>query len=268
MILDTDILIDLDRKRPAAKAWFDALTLVPPVCGFSALELQQGCQNAQDLHRVEKLLLPFPIAWPTEPDMERTRIAYASLRLSQGVGIFDSLIASTAIGRGVPLATFNIKHYRHIPGLTTVKPYNRDSSETEAEAPAEPSIEWKKTVTEAADAQQAQQDAYWGAYQNAKDEERQRLLRDCLTSCIKAYIGLDVEPQGSSITLDGVTFFALHEYKYTVDEGMGMYIDYYGIHIEGRCSECGRLVLSPIIRSPLDIGRWIRNFRPGPHECR
>lgn len=39
MLLDTDILIDLDRGHASALRWFATLTEAPAVSGFSSLEL-------------------------------------------------------------------------------------------------------------------------------------------------------------------------------------------------------------------------------------
>ena len=56
MILDTDVLIDLERKHPAALAWFAALPGTPSVAGFAAMEMISGCQNGIELSRTLKLL--------------------------------------------------------------------------------------------------------------------------------------------------------------------------------------------------------------------
>jgi predicted nucleic acid-binding protein len=125
VILDTDILIDLDREFPPAVAWLSTLPELPPISGFAALELKAGCPNKADMRKVTKFLKPFPIVWPTEADMVRALVEYAPLRLSHGLGILDSLIAATAVGMGEPVATFNNRHFRGVPGLATVQPYTR-----------------------------------------------------------------------------------------------------------------------------------------------
>jgi predicted nucleic acid-binding protein len=51
--------------------------------------------------------------------------ATPKLHLSNGLGLLDSLIAATAVGHGGVLNTFNERHYRMFPGLTTVRPYRR-----------------------------------------------------------------------------------------------------------------------------------------------
>lgn len=50
---------------------------------------------------------------------------FRRLHLSHGLGLVDSLIAATALSLNVPLCTFNVKHFRHIPGLITEQPYQR-----------------------------------------------------------------------------------------------------------------------------------------------
>ena len=125
MILDTDVLVDLLRGHPPAIAWFGSLIAPVAVCGFAALELAQGCVNKRELKRIRKVLAPFPLVWPNAADMLRAYDDYAGLPLSHGIGLLDALIATTAVGQGLPLPTFNVRHYVAIPGLTTVQPYMR-----------------------------------------------------------------------------------------------------------------------------------------------
>ena len=77
-LIDTDVLIDVQRGFNAAADWF-------------AKALEQ----------------------------------FSKLHLSHGLGLLDALIAATALGHGSVLNTFNERHYRMFPGLTTVRPYKR-----------------------------------------------------------------------------------------------------------------------------------------------
>jgi len=43
--------------------------------------------------------------------------------LSHSLGLIDALIAATAISAGASLCTYNLKHFRAVPGLVTVQPY-------------------------------------------------------------------------------------------------------------------------------------------------
>lgn len=124
-LLDTDILIDVQRGHPPALAWFSGLREPPSVPGFVAMELIQDARNAGEVRQALRLVAPLPVVWPTEADCARALSDFAILHLSHGLGLLDALIAATSMGRGASLCTFNIKHYHAIPGLTLVQPYRR-----------------------------------------------------------------------------------------------------------------------------------------------
>lgn len=125
MLLDSDILVDIERDHLPALAWVATLTEPPFVSGFAALELAHGAANKQEQLRTRNFLADFPLLWPSADDMLRAFEEYAVLRLSHDLGLIDSLIAATAIGAGEELATFNLKHFHSVPGLVTVQPYKR-----------------------------------------------------------------------------------------------------------------------------------------------
>ncbi|HSU82379.1 MAG TPA: PIN domain-containing protein [Thermoanaerobaculia bacterium] len=125
ILLDTDVLIDIQRGRPQALAWFGGLTELPAVPGFVAMELIQGAHNSQQVRDALKLVAPLPIVWPTEADYARALSDFAALHLTQGLGLLDSLIAACALGRSATLCTFNTKHYRAVAGLAIEEPYKK-----------------------------------------------------------------------------------------------------------------------------------------------
>lgn len=125
ILLDSDVLIDIQRGRPQALAWFSALPELPAVPGFVAMELIQGAKNAQQIRDVLKLVAPLPVVWPTEADCARALSDFAALHLTQGLGLLDSLIAACALGRSATLCTFNTKHYRAVSGLVIQEPYKK-----------------------------------------------------------------------------------------------------------------------------------------------
>jgi predicted nucleic acid-binding protein len=124
-VLDTDILIDIQRGHPPALAWFASLPDVPSVPGLLIMELIQDAQNAQQVRQVLRLVAPLPIIWPTEVDCNRALSDFLMYHLSHSLGLLDSLIAACAVGRSATLCTFNVKHYRIVPGLVTEQPYTR-----------------------------------------------------------------------------------------------------------------------------------------------
>jgi hypothetical protein len=125
MLLDTDVLIDIGRRHPAAVEWLAGLSNEPVVPGFAAMEMVSGCRNAVEQNRTTRLLQQFARVWPDEVSLDRASAQYTAARLSARIGLIDTLIAATAVSRGLPLATFNDRHYRGIPGLVTVQPYTR-----------------------------------------------------------------------------------------------------------------------------------------------
>ena len=124
-LVDTDVLIDIQRGHPPAIAWFGGLTDLPDVPGFVVMELIQDARNAREVRKAMKLVAPLRTAWPTETDCSRALSDFAAYHLSHGLGLLDALIAAIAVGRGETLYTFNDKHYRIVPGLVTAEPYTR-----------------------------------------------------------------------------------------------------------------------------------------------
>lgn len=124
-ILDTDVLIDIQRGYAPAIAWFGSLTEIPSVPGFVVMELVQDAQNMQQVSKALKLVAPLAIVWASETDCARALLDFTTYHLSNNLGLLDALIAACAVGQGATLCTFNVKHYRVISGLITEQPYTR-----------------------------------------------------------------------------------------------------------------------------------------------
>jgi predicted nucleic acid-binding protein len=125
ILLDSDVLIDLLRNFPPAVAWFDTLhedeELV--VSGFVVMELIQGCRNKLEQERVQRELATYGTVWLSPTDCDKALEVFALHRLSHNAGLLDVLIGHSAIAMGVPLYTFNERHYSFIPGMQTIQPY-------------------------------------------------------------------------------------------------------------------------------------------------
>lgn len=124
-LLDTDVLIDVQRGHPPALAWFSGLTDLPSVPGMVVMELIQDARNAGDVRKALRLVSPLSIVWPTETDCARALSDFAAFHLSHGLGLLDALIAACVVGRSATLYTFNAKHYKAVPGLAMAEPYAR-----------------------------------------------------------------------------------------------------------------------------------------------
>jgi predicted nucleic acid-binding protein len=109
-LVDTDILIDIQRGYLPALKWFESLAEIPHVPGFVVMELMQSAENKTDVKNVRDLIAPFTVVWPQQDDMQRALEEFSGLHLSHGIGLLDSLIAATAVGLDAQLLTFNVKH--------------------------------------------------------------------------------------------------------------------------------------------------------------
>ena len=124
ILLDTDILIDFVRGHAGCRAWLlsvSAQRVAIPL--FVAMELYAGCRNKQEILLIERQLAPYQMVWLDEAGAISMVPQFANAYLSHATGILDSLIAATAIYHGVPLHTFNVKHFSAFPTLKTVQPY-------------------------------------------------------------------------------------------------------------------------------------------------
>src|ERR1017187_3546531 len=124
-LVDTDVLIDIQRGHAPAIAWFAGLAELPAVPGFVVMELVQDARNARELRQSLKLVAPLRVVWPSEADCARALSDFTAYHLARGLGLLDSIIASCAVGLATTLYTFNLKHYRVVPGLVAAEPYIR-----------------------------------------------------------------------------------------------------------------------------------------------
>lgn len=124
LMLDSDIVIDVQRGHPDAVAWFRGLSELPLLPGLVMMELIQDAPNKKQVEAVRRLVKPLPIVWPSTIDCDKALADFTAFHLSHGLGLLDALIGAGAVGRDADLCTFNLKHYRVIPGLRTLQPYS------------------------------------------------------------------------------------------------------------------------------------------------
>lgn len=127
ILLDTDILVDIQRQYPPAIAWLKSLGMRTPlaISGFSLFELMAGAENRLQMQRIKKIFKPLQLFWPTAGDYRRAIQTFSTARLSHGASIADILIGETAVGLGVPIHSFNEKHLAVVNRLEIEKPYSR-----------------------------------------------------------------------------------------------------------------------------------------------
>ena len=126
ILLDTDVMIDILREYPPAINWLrniEETDIMLP--GFVVMELIQGCKSKIEKELLEEKLNIFEIIWPLQDSFQKALNVFSSYYLSHNLGIIDVLIGQTAIAAGIPLYTFNQKHYNIIPNIETVQPYKK-----------------------------------------------------------------------------------------------------------------------------------------------
>lgn len=89
------------------------------------MELYQSAANKQQIQITDLVIAGVPIVWPSEAESLQANANFRRFHLSHGIGLIDTLIAATALGLNAPLCTYNLKHFRPIPGLVTEQPYTR-----------------------------------------------------------------------------------------------------------------------------------------------
>jgi tRNA(fMet)-specific endonuclease VapC len=119
-VLDTSILIDLERARRVFRATEDAVA----IAAITASELIQGVLRADAAHRperesfVEGILATVPTV-PFSLRIARVHAAiWAEMTVSgRKIDAHDLQIAATAISLGWQLATLDRRHFVNVPGL-------------------------------------------------------------------------------------------------------------------------------------------------------
>jgi predicted nucleic acid-binding protein len=126
IICDTDIMIDILRGHTNALVWFSSIRdEIVSLPGIVMMELLQGCRTKHEQQKLRKLLNDSPLLWPSPDGCNLAVKNFAAHHLSHGIGILDALIAETAVEAGLPLHTFNQKHYLPHSRLQTIQPYAR-----------------------------------------------------------------------------------------------------------------------------------------------
>jgi predicted nucleic acid-binding protein len=125
-LYDTDIVVDVWRKEPAALAWFDGLEGNDHcITGFTTFELYKGARDGDDQRQLEGLLRRFSMIWPGGTNLRDALSTYGRVHLGNAIDMVDCINGHTALAAGVPLNGFNRKHLRMILGLKLVQPYER-----------------------------------------------------------------------------------------------------------------------------------------------
>lgn len=106
-LIDSNVLIDVSRGNRAAIEYVDGLVEPWAISQVTALELIVGARDKREIAVIDGFLQPYAVV----PLSEAIGItAYELLKFyakSQGLHVFDSLIAATAIEGDFTLVTLN-----------------------------------------------------------------------------------------------------------------------------------------------------------------
>ena len=122
MIFDTDVFIWIQRGSVRAAEILER-NRNRFIAVQTYMELMQGAQNLTQLTVTRRFLKDFDVQiLPLSAEIgSRAMSLVEQYALSHNMRSGDALIAATAIESAQPLCTANIKHYRHIPLLETVR---------------------------------------------------------------------------------------------------------------------------------------------------
>jgi hypothetical protein len=114
-----ELRLDVQRHRLEAAQFLKDNDIV--ISYVTALEMLVGPKNNEDMLKTSKLLMGLSIDGGTAKISERAIEIMKRYRLKMGMGIYDAILAATAIELKIILVTDNIKHFRSIEGLGVKK---------------------------------------------------------------------------------------------------------------------------------------------------
>lgn len=122
LLLDTSVLIDVQRRHPPALAWLSKLQRTALfTSSVTAFELHVGADQPGASDAIRRLLEAVSVIAIDAAIAERASAIFRRYEASHGVDEFDALIGATALVAQLPLITLNLKHF---PGVKHVrKPY-------------------------------------------------------------------------------------------------------------------------------------------------
>jgi predicted nucleic acid-binding protein len=133
LILDTSVLIDAERRRLNIHLMLEALPLDGfegvSVSAVTVMELAEGIvgANSEAVRRIRQKFLDnlrasVPVIAVNDVIAVRAGLLNGALRKTGvTIGVADAMIAASALGIGGKVATFNVRHFKAVPGLEVVE---------------------------------------------------------------------------------------------------------------------------------------------------
>jgi tRNA(fMet)-specific endonuclease VapC len=130
IILDADVVIrgekgDFDLQQWVASRPNDRFALA----AITVAELWHGVERAKGTHQLarQRYLAAIVESLPILPYTEQTAYEHARIwaaleAAGKMIGAHDLIVAATALERRDSIATFNVRHFRHVPGINLTEP--------------------------------------------------------------------------------------------------------------------------------------------------
>lgn len=121
-LIDSDVLIDVLRGNKGARALLAGRVTPWAISSVSAMELIVGARDKRETAAIDAFLGACVIV-PLRPSIGAA--AYQLLKVyarSNGLQVFDSLVAATAMEERLTLVSRNRKHFAKIEGLRLTVP--------------------------------------------------------------------------------------------------------------------------------------------------
>jgi tRNA(fMet)-specific endonuclease VapC len=130
IILDADVIIAGERGTFDLEQWLNSRRTQPfEIAAITIAELWHGVERAIGIQRArrEEYLKEFVSGLSIIPYSDQTAYEHARLwaRMEASgsvIGAHDLIVAATALERGSPVATFNVKHFAQVEGLMVIDP--------------------------------------------------------------------------------------------------------------------------------------------------
>jgi len=116
-LVDTNIMVDFTRGNAKAADYLDSLGDVCLLSAITALELIAGALSQREVIDLDIMISAYEQIPPTDDVTRRAYYLMKTYAKSAGLRTLDSLIAATALGEGLTLATKNRRHFQMIDDL-------------------------------------------------------------------------------------------------------------------------------------------------------
>lgn len=120
ILLDTSILVDLQRGNVKTIKQFETIQKIAAISRITACEFIYGSKNKKEKKINKEFLEALQIFEVTEEVSKYTYVLLDKYAMSTKFGIADALIAATCVVNNLKLWTLNKKHFRKIKELNLV----------------------------------------------------------------------------------------------------------------------------------------------------